>query len=541
MNKKLFILNAFVLSSLLVGCNNSINNSDTIIIGTTMSIENAIRGEYNYDLLSSGCSNPPLIYQDENGTYQPLVATFSTNNSKTWTYTILNNLKWSDGVDVTAEDIIYTFNFLDAYEQGNYLKDYTYIDNEGNTIVDKKLYESYTFSNNNRTVSLTLVDTNIRILDDMITFRIMPKHIYENKELNELTILDKRISCGPFVLSNFNKNSNTLTFEKNEYYPDNININKLIYKLFSNEDTMYSALKNGDIDTTWIYSKGVGSTYINGLKNVEFLSNLSISTTAINGVLMFNTKSTTFSDINIRTSISYILDYEAFKETFGGDDASVANKGFAPKSCIGYKKTDLLSKNHEKAKEYLELSGYKKDGNYYKRDNKILSFELLVKSNKSDQIRMGEFVKTQLEEFGIKVILTTLSNSDFNSKISNKFSNNKVNFEACINGFTQAGMNMGDGLGSIYVDKNHSTQGGCQVDDEDFNVILNNMENSKNLEEYIGFAGNLQEYYEKNIPLIALYWDNNLYFYNNRLSNLVLDANFGINNAINWSNITLNK
>lgn len=539
MNKKVILNLLFIASTLLYGCDNNKEEEKVIYIGTTMSIENAIRGEYNYDVLSSGCSEIPLIYQNDKGTYEPLLANFSTQDSKSWTYTILDNMKWSDGVDVSANDILFTLNYFDKYDNTHYLNDYTYVDKDGNTYIDEKTYESYVISNDNKSITLTLKETNVRDLSNMTTFRIMPKHIYENKDVNELSIEDKRVTCGPYLLESFDKSSNTLTYIVNEYYPNKPSIDKLVYKIFSNEDTMYSALRNKDLDTTWIYSKGVGSTYLNGLNKLDYLSKKEISTTAVNGVLMFNTKSEVFSNLNIRKAISYALNYDLFKSIFGGENARVANKGFAPESCIGYKDTEKLENNISKANELLISIGYIKEDKFYKKDGKTLGFELIIKSNKSDQIRMGELVKAQLEEFGIEVTLTTLSNSDFNSKISNKFSNNNVNFEACINGFTQAGMNMGNGLGSIYVDKNHIVQGGCQVDDVEFINILNEMNNASNLEKYAESAANLQNYYVNNVPMIALYWDNNTYFYNNRLNNIKLDANFGINNVTNWLNITL--
>ncbi len=37
---------------------------DTLTVGTTASIETAVFGEYNFDMLASGVSELPLVYQD---------------------------------------------------------------------------------------------------------------------------------------------------------------------------------------------------------------------------------------------------------------------------------------------------------------------------------------------------------------------------------------------------------------------------------------------------------------------------------------------
>ena len=45
------------------------------------------------------------------------------------------------------------------------------------------------------------------------------------------------------------------------YYPEMPNVAKVVYKMFGNEDTMYMALTNGEIDFVWNYSTGVSATY----------------------------------------------------------------------------------------------------------------------------------------------------------------------------------------------------------------------------------------------------------------------------------------
>ena len=43
---------------------------DTLTVGTTASIETAVFGEYNFDMLASGVSELPLVYQDTKGEYR---------------------------------------------------------------------------------------------------------------------------------------------------------------------------------------------------------------------------------------------------------------------------------------------------------------------------------------------------------------------------------------------------------------------------------------------------------------------------------------
>ena len=150
-------------------------------------------------------------------------------------------------------------------------------------------------------------------------------------------------------------------------------------------------------------------------------------------------------------------------------------------------------------------------------------------------------IKTQLEAFGIQVNLDAVDKDAYNAKTSNKFSENNITMEAAIYGYTAAGMGMGNGLGSIYVDGNHAVQGGCQVFDEAFSSILDELKAAKTIEEYYTGAAKLQDYYAAHMPLIALYWDNMMLAYSSKLDNVTVDAVFGLNNVNNWFSITKNN
>ena len=188
------------------GCVNDYkeDNISTVVIGTTSKIEKAIRDEYAYDVLASGVSEMPLIAKSATGEYLPLVADFATTDSKAWTFTIKEGLTWSDGVPVTANDIVFSL----GYEEG---------------LVDK--YEQNpVVSKDNKSVILQLKSKNVKALDNMTTFRVRPKHIYENKDVSQITTQESGVSCVPYTLIDFNKQANTLSFVINECYPQRPNV-----------------------------------------------------------------------------------------------------------------------------------------------------------------------------------------------------------------------------------------------------------------------------------------------------------------------------
>ena len=507
---------------------------DTLTVGTTAAIETAVFGEYNFDMLASGVSELPLVYQDTKGEYHPLLATYATEDAATWTYTIQDGMTWSDGAPVTAEDILFTLQ----YDQANGSANFEAQTGEDGKVTDAK-YTGYSLSDDKMSISLTLASPNVRELSNMTSFRIMPKHVYEDKDT--VTEAEGRITCGPYVLESFNKEAGTITFAVNEYYPQKPNVEKIVYQLFGNEDTMYLALQQGDIDMVWAYSTGVAGTYQDVLSTDTNVSLVNVAAANAPAVLAFNNAKGMFSDENLRRAVSYALNYEEFKTYFGSAYAEIPNRGFVPSTTVGYTDTEKLTTDTAKADEYMKAAGYTEknaDGFYVNADGAAAAFTLTVNAAKETHVGYAEMIKTQLEAFGIQVNLDAVDKDAYNAKTSNKFSENNITMEAAIYGYTAAGMGMGNGLGSIYVDGNHAVQGGCQVFDEAFSSILDELKAAKTIEEYYTGAAKLQDYYAAHMPLIALYWDNMMLAYSSKLDNVTVDAVFGLNNVNNWFSIT---
>lgn len=507
---------------------------DTLTVGTTAAIETAVFGEYNFDMLASGVSELPLVYQDTKGEYHPLLATYATEDAATWTYTIQDGMTWSDGEPVTAEDILFTLQ----YDQANGSANFEAQTGEDGKVTEAK-YTGYSLSDDKMSISLTLASPNVRELSNMTSFRIMPKHVYEGKDT--VTEAEGRITCGPYVLESFNKEAGTITFAVNEYYPQKPNVEKIVYQLFGNEDTMYLALQQGDIDMVWAYSTGVAGTYQDVLSTDSNVSLVNVAAANAPAVLAFNNAKGLFSDENLRQAVSYALNYEEFKTYFGSAYAEIPNRGFVPSTTVGYTDTEKLTTDTAKADEYMKAAGYTEknaDGFYVNADGAAAAFTLTVNAAKETHVGYAEMIKTQLEAFGIQVNLDAVDKDAYNAKTSNKFSENNITMEAAIYGYTAAGMGMGNGLGSIYVDGNHAVQGGCQVFDEAFSSILDELKAAKTIEEYYTGAAKLQDYYAAHMPLIALYWDNMMLAYSSKLDNVTVDAVFGLNNVNNWFSIT---
>ena len=505
---------------------------EQIKVGITAAIEKAVPDEYAYEMLSSGVTHMPLVWQDTEGAFHPLLASFETKDATTWTYTIVDGMQWSDGTPVTAEDILFTIQRADEQGGANF-KSQT--DKDGKTVAAK--YSGYKLSEDKKSISLTLTTPNVRELGNMTSFRPLPKHIYDGK--TSVADADARIGNGPYVFDSFSKDSGTLIFTANKNYKQQPNVGKIVYQIFSSEDTMYMALEKGEIDMTWIYSSGINANYHDALGKSANVQLLTVAASNAPAVLAFNNAKGPFADENLRKAVASALDYEQLRVKVGSANAVTPNRGFVPTTTIGYTATETLKQDLKAAEQYMNAAGYKKnaDGKFADASGKVFSFTLTFRSDQSNKVASADIIKNCLESFGIGVTLEPLDSASYNAKTSNKFSEKNITMEAALFGYTSAGMGMGSGLATIYVDGTHAVQGGCQVFDADFKAAETALGSAATLDAYNAAAAKVQDFYAKHTPLVALYWDSFVYGVNARYTDVTIDNAFGLNNVNNWFSI----
>ena len=494
---------------------------ETFIVGTTSEITTANRSEYNFDVISGTISQLAPVRLDENGDYQPLLCDYSTQDSKIWVFTIRDGMTWHDGTPVTAGDIEFTLKYLDAQKGGGYAELYSDIRVTSDT-----------------TVELELPEPNPRHLATLTTLRIFPKHVYAGIEdyttvTNELA----NIGCGPYRYERFDTASGVVEFSAFDGYPDGQPAaDTVILKLFDNEDTMYMSLKAEEIDMIYKYSGGVGAAVVDDLQASGNLTLMPISNTANSAVFIFNNNAVPGNDINIRKAIACAIDYDKFRELFGSEYAVESTAGFIPQGTYGYVETQTLTRDLEKAGQYLAEAGCSDtngDG-YVEYDGEKLSIVIMLRDDKPDHARYAELMLNNLAEIGIEIVLDVREVAAFRELTEQQRAQTAV-----ITGLTAYGMGMNQGLASLYLWGENAMSYG-QVYDEAYKALLDRAAAAAGMDEYKAIAADIQNYYAETIPAVALFWDAHIQAFNNRYSGFSVDGTFGILNVQTWATLSAN-
>lgn len=492
---------------------------ESFIVGTTAEVLTANRSEYNFDVISGTLSQLAPVWVDEKGEYQPLLCDWATRDSKTWTLTVRDGMAWHDGEPVTAEDIKFTLEYLDTQTEGGY----------ASAFADIRV-------TNDKTIELELPAANPRELANLTVLRIMPKHIYEGVE-DYTTVANEQanIGCGPYRFVRFDQNAGVVEFEAVSDYPDGKPAaEKVILKLFDNEDTMYMALKAGEIDMIYKYSGGINATVISDLERSSDIKLLPVSNTANSATLIFNNATDLFGNENIRKAILYAIDYEAFRATFGSSYAVASTAGFIPKGTYGYVDTSVLSRDLNQAKKFLTAAGCEDtDGDgFVEYNGEKFSFPVMLRDDKQEHARYAELLKNNLAEVGIEVVLDVREVAGFRELTEKQRAQTAV-----ITGLTAFGMAKNQGLASLYLwGENPMSYG--QVYDGAYKALLDKADAATSMDEYKTVAAEIQKYYADTIPAVALFWDAHVQAYNSRYSGFIVDGTFGIMNVQSWLKLT---
>ncbi|MGE8204657.1 peptide-binding protein [Heyndrickxia sp. NPDC080065] len=318
----------------------------------------------------------------------------------TYTVKIRKGVKFHDGVELTADDVVFTYNIplhpdYNGERGTNFemLKEIKKLDNY--TVEFKLKRKDATFKPNT-----------------LSSFHILPEHILKDVPVKDLGKnkfnFKSPIGTGPYKFVEW-KEGEYLKFEAfDDYYDGRANLDTLTVKIIPDGNAAIAQLQAGDIN----FFPGVTSMdldTVKGFNGLKVESGLGLSYSFIG----WNQKKEMFKDKNVRHALTMAIDRQEIVDTIMNGDGEVAH---VPESPLSWAYSDEVRKfkyDPEEAKTLLKAAGWKdtdKDG-YLVKDGKRFSFTL--KTNKGNKLREDAVVviQQQLKEIGIEVKPQIVENS----------------------------------------------------------------------------------------------------------------------------------
>lgn len=274
-------------------------------------------------------------------------------DDKTYTYKLRDGVKFSDGNDMTMDDVLFSLNRV---REKNYGMSYLF------NSVDSFEGDSDT---NTLTVHLKEPDSTWKYVPATATCEIVEKAVVEKEGDNYGAVGGVCIGTGPYMLESWHDNSEII-MKKNPLWwgdPDSLDIDRIEFYIMQDESTIQLAVQNGTID----FAPGISTDMVKSYQSMKGASILSVDGTA-SVFLALNTEVEPFDDVNARKAFAYCIDSDTLTKAVGGEYAKKLDSTLLPTS-MKYQGPDEWKKavegmndygkqDIEKAKEYLAKSKY---------------------------------------------------------------------------------------------------------------------------------------------------------------------------------------
>lgn len=155
-------------------------------------------------------------------------------NACTYTFHLRDGVKWHDGEPFTAEDVKFTIEAIMDPENGSENAP-NFEDVEEITVPD------------DRTVVFRLSAPNVAFLDYM-TMAILPQHLLQGKDMQESDFFRHPVGTGPYKLESWDAGQSIVLVKNEDYYLGAPKIDRIIFKIVTDDNAQALQLKSGEID-----------------------------------------------------------------------------------------------------------------------------------------------------------------------------------------------------------------------------------------------------------------------------------------------------
>jgi peptide/nickel transport system substrate-binding protein len=280
-------------------------------------------------------------------------------------------VKWSDGEDFTADDIVFTFSM--------------YIDG---TLNDTSALNLESVTAEGDSVVLTFAESKFTAQARVLHTPIVPEHIWKDiadPNSDPLTDEGLAVGTGPYVLDNWTTESVTLT-ANDDYWGGELAVPELHYVSYGDNAALTTALVSGEADWAQAFIPQIEDSYLAADEDNHFLA----SPTAGAGTLFMNLQTKPFDDPALRQAIAWTVDRQAYvdvaREGASTPIWNVTGLGDLLADEIAPEFEDAVySVDVDKAKQILTDAGYTwKDDKLIDPHGTAVSFSISVPAGWSD-------------------------------------------------------------------------------------------------------------------------------------------------------------
>ncbi|MDQ5949158.1 MAG: peptide/nickel transport system substrate-binding protein [Patescibacteria group bacterium] len=352
-----------------------------------------------------------LLKTDPDGALVPdLAQSYTiTDDGRTYTFKLKDNVHFHDGVKVTADDVVFTIEqikdpLLKSPRKTNW--DGVTVNKIDDTTIEFSLHQPYSpFIQN-------------------LTLGILPKHIWKTATADEFPFSQyniKPVGSGPYKITNIAYTSGGLpseyTFSSfHSYALGRPYIDTITVKAYPNEKDIIDAFRNGDVQSIY----GITPQKLSGVPSDSDMVMVA-PLPRVFGVFFNQNMAPVLVNKEVRMALSMATDKKQIVDTvLGGYGQSIIH-AIPPKILAETEGTRVTEEDIADAKALLEKNGWKlnDDGIYQKTDKKqttLLQFSLST-SAAPELKAVAQMLQEQWRKIGAQVDIKIFEVGDLNQNI----------------------------------------------------------------------------------------------------------------------------
>ncbi|HEX2132818.1 MAG TPA: ABC transporter substrate-binding protein, partial [Actinophytocola sp.] len=380
----------------------------TLTIATTTDVVNynPLVGNSRSDYWITNLMYPHLLSIGPDGAKEPeLAEDWGYVDETTGFYEIRDDMTWSDGKPLTAEDVAWTLNAVKRDKPSGTL--YGQLTN----------FESAKAVSDTR-VEVTLTEPDASIIPEIGFWgNVVPKHVFEPAGSVAEFANDGSnggwVSAGPYVLTKVQRGQ-SYTLERVDDYPlvdgGKPKAAKVVYRVYPDVNTEILSLKNGDVD---VIANALPPAQVDQLRNTT-----DIEVQEVPGLgyahMAYNMDNAHLAKKDVRLALAHAVDYEAIRRVVLQGQA--VSTGSSPIMPVLEEFHDESSKEYEydpeKSRDLLTGAGYTANA----AGKFPLTFRLIYSLQDPVTTQWATLVKNGAAKAGITIELQGLERNTYLAK-----------------------------------------------------------------------------------------------------------------------------
>nr|WP_300095519.1 ABC transporter substrate-binding protein [Sedimentibacter sp.] len=435
-----------------------------------------------------------LLTMPTTTTFEPgLADSFETEDNQTFTIKLNEKAVWSDGTPVTADDVVFTLNYI-ANPEVETARGSNIAMLEGTTAAGK-LEEGLSeiprlAAVDDKTVTLkTKKPVDPAYIKEFLGFEIMilPKHIVEPIPVKEYgnsdAVNNPTVTSGPFKFVQYQNGSYVELASNPDYYKGEPEFKKVFIKIM-NGTNLVTEFQSGGIHMA--AGGGIGVVPVQDLGILRDDQNMQVDANPGFNSQFMMINNTKFSNQKFRQALAYGINRDLIVQSLLKGEGEVMSSVYPLASPYMNENLKPIEYNPEKAKELLAESGF----------DTSQEINLIVPIGNKVREQSANLIEQDLEAIGLKITQTTY---DFPTVMATIKTNE---FDLCLIGF---GYTVEPDVATYY-----STSGSMnfgKISDAHLDELLEKGTSLTSFDERKTVYDEIQQYMQDNTFILGLYSD----------------------------------